>query len=135
MGGWTDSNRGTELFTGKLTANRNLQVTVTIVCGKVRFYHDSFRSTNLGTSLMRMSVVCFLNSCRTNLSCLKVKSVMMANWVHRERVTVLVGANSNGSEKLSLLMISKSAKPRCFTLLHKYITVGSSDLLCDSTRI
>lgn len=32
----------------------------------------------------------------------------------KERVTVLVGANMDGSEKLPLLMIGKSAKPRCF---------------------
>jgi transposase len=32
----------------------------------------------------------------------------------KERVTVLVGANMDGSEKLPLLMIGKSRKPRCF---------------------
>lgn len=32
----------------------------------------------------------------------------------KERVTILVGANMDGSEKLPLLMIGKSANPRCF---------------------
>ena len=32
----------------------------------------------------------------------------------KERVTVLVGANMDGSKKLPLLMIGKSAKPKCF---------------------
>lgn len=32
----------------------------------------------------------------------------------KERVTVLLGANMDGSEKLELFMIGKSAKPRCF---------------------
>lgn len=32
----------------------------------------------------------------------------------KERVTLLVGANMDGSEKLPLLMIGKSANPRCF---------------------
>lgn len=32
----------------------------------------------------------------------------------KERLTVLVGANMDGSEKLPLLVIGKSAKPRCF---------------------
>lgn len=32
----------------------------------------------------------------------------------KERLTILVGANMDGSEKLPLLMIGKSAKPRCF---------------------
>lgn len=32
----------------------------------------------------------------------------------KERVTVLVGANMSGSEKLPLLVIGKSTKPRCF---------------------
>uniref|UniRef100_A0A1B6KQS9 HTH CENPB-type domain-containing protein n=1 Tax=Graphocephala atropunctata TaxID=36148 RepID=A0A1B6KQS9_9HEMI len=32
----------------------------------------------------------------------------------KERVTLLVGANMDGSEKLPLLMIGKSASPRCF---------------------
>lgn len=31
-----------------------------------------------------------------------------------ERITILVGANMDGSEKLPLLMISKSANPGCF---------------------
>lgn len=33
---------------------------------------------------------------------------------NKERVTVLVGANMDGSEKLPLLMIGKSANPHCF---------------------
>lgn len=32
----------------------------------------------------------------------------------KERVTILIGANMDGSEKLPLLMIGKSANPRCF---------------------
>lgn len=32
----------------------------------------------------------------------------------KERVTMLVGANMNGTEKLPLLMIGKSKNPRCF---------------------
>lgn len=32
----------------------------------------------------------------------------------KERVTLLVGANMNGTEKLPLLMIGKAANPRCF---------------------
>lgn len=32
----------------------------------------------------------------------------------KERVTILAGANADNSEKLSLLMIGKSKKPRCF---------------------
>lgn len=32
----------------------------------------------------------------------------------KERLTVVVGANMDGSEKLPLLVIGKSAKPRCF---------------------
>lgn len=32
----------------------------------------------------------------------------------KERITVLVGSNSNGTEKVPLLVIGKSAKPRCF---------------------
>ena len=32
----------------------------------------------------------------------------------KERVTVFVGANSDSSKKLPLLMIGKSAKPHCF---------------------
>lgn len=32
----------------------------------------------------------------------------------KERITILVGSNMDGSEKLQLLMIGKSAKPRCF---------------------
>ena len=32
----------------------------------------------------------------------------------KDRVTVLVGANADGSEKLPLLVIGKSKKPRCF---------------------
>lgn len=32
----------------------------------------------------------------------------------KERVSLLIGANADGSEKLPLLMIGKSAKPRCF---------------------
>lgn len=32
----------------------------------------------------------------------------------KERITLLVGANMDGSEKLPLLMIGKSANPRCF---------------------
>jgi hypothetical protein len=32
----------------------------------------------------------------------------------RERLTAVVGANMDGSEKLPLLVIGKSAKPRCF---------------------
>lgn len=32
----------------------------------------------------------------------------------KERLTVLVGANADGSEKLDLLVIGKSKKPRCF---------------------
>jgi len=32
----------------------------------------------------------------------------------KERVTLLVGANMDGSEKLPLLMIGKSSNPRCF---------------------
>lgn len=32
----------------------------------------------------------------------------------KERITVLVGANMDGSEKLPLLVIGKSKNPRCF---------------------
>jgi hypothetical protein len=32
----------------------------------------------------------------------------------KERITVLIGANMSGTEKLPLLVIGKSAKPRCF---------------------
>lgn len=32
----------------------------------------------------------------------------------KERITVLVGANMTGTEKLPLLVIGKSANPRCF---------------------
>jgi hypothetical protein len=32
----------------------------------------------------------------------------------KERLTAVVGANMDGSEKLPLLVIGKSAKPRCF---------------------
>ena len=32
----------------------------------------------------------------------------------KDRITVLIGANMTGSEKLPLLVIGKSAKPRCF---------------------
>ena len=32
----------------------------------------------------------------------------------KDRITVLVGANADGSEKLPLLVIGKSKKPRCF---------------------
>ena len=32
----------------------------------------------------------------------------------KERLSVLVGANMGGSEKLKLLVIGKSAQPRCF---------------------
>jgi hypothetical protein len=32
----------------------------------------------------------------------------------KERLTALVGANMSGTEKLPLLIIGKSAKPRCF---------------------
>lgn len=32
----------------------------------------------------------------------------------KERITVLVGANMSGTEKLPLLVIGKSDKPRCF---------------------
>lgn len=32
----------------------------------------------------------------------------------KERVTVLIGANASGTEKLPLFMIGKSVKPRCF---------------------
>lgn len=32
----------------------------------------------------------------------------------KERVTILVGANADGSDKLPLVMIGKSQKPRCF---------------------
>ena len=32
----------------------------------------------------------------------------------KERMTVLVCANMSGTEKLPLLVIGKSAKPRCF---------------------
>lgn len=32
----------------------------------------------------------------------------------KERVTVMVGANMSGTEKLPILVIGKSAKPRCF---------------------
>lgn len=32
----------------------------------------------------------------------------------KERIIVLVAANMSGSEKLKLLVIGKSAKPRCF---------------------
>jgi len=34
--------------------------------------------------------------------------------ISNERVTVLAGANMDGSEKLPMLMIGKSKKPRCF---------------------
>lgn len=33
----------------------------------------------------------------------------------KERVTLMVGSNMTGTEKLDLLLIGKSAKPRCFT--------------------
>uniref|UniRef100_A0A914VUI6 HTH CENPB-type domain-containing protein n=1 Tax=Plectus sambesii TaxID=2011161 RepID=A0A914VUI6_9BILA len=36
----------------------------------------------------------------------------------KERITVLVGANMSGTEKLPLLVIEKSAKPRCFKNAH-----------------
>uniref|UniRef100_A0A914VZL2 HTH CENPB-type domain-containing protein n=1 Tax=Plectus sambesii TaxID=2011161 RepID=A0A914VZL2_9BILA len=36
----------------------------------------------------------------------------------KERITVLVGANMSGTEKLPLLIIGKSAKPRCFKNAH-----------------
>ena len=32
----------------------------------------------------------------------------------KDRITVLVGSNSDGSEKLPLLIIGKSKNPRCF---------------------
>ena len=32
----------------------------------------------------------------------------------KDRITVLVGANMTGTEKLPLLVIGKSKKPRCF---------------------
>ena len=32
----------------------------------------------------------------------------------KERITVMVACNSNGSEKLPLFVIGKSIKPRCF---------------------
>lgn len=34
--------------------------------------------------------------------------------VSKDRITLMVGANANGSHALPLLMIGKSAKPRCF---------------------
>ena len=37
------------------------------------------------------------------------------------RVTLLVGANASGNEKLPLLIIGKSAKPRCFKGIKKTI--------------
>ena len=46
----------------------------------------------------------------------------------KERVTVLVGTNMDGSEKLPLLMISKSSKPRCFK------SVRSLLLQCESNK-
>lgn len=36
----------------------------------------------------------------------------------KERVTVLLGSNMNGSEKLPLLIVGKSKKPRCFKNIH-----------------
>uniref|UniRef100_A0A914UKF2 HTH CENPB-type domain-containing protein n=1 Tax=Plectus sambesii TaxID=2011161 RepID=A0A914UKF2_9BILA len=36
----------------------------------------------------------------------------------KERITVLVGANMSGTEKLPLLVIGKSAKPQCFRNAH-----------------
>ncbi|KAE9546906.1 hypothetical protein FO519_009882 [Halicephalobus sp. NKZ332] len=38
----------------------------------------------------------------------------MGNKKSKERITILVGANASGTEKLPLFVIGKSAKPRCF---------------------
>lgn len=39
--------------------------------------------------------------------------------ISKERITVLVGCNSDGSEKLPLFVIGKSLKPRCFKNVRK----------------
>ena len=43
----------------------------------------------------------------------------------KERITVLVGSNMDGSDKLKLLVIGKAANPRCFKNINK------RQLLCD----
>ena len=109
--GWLDRFKQGHGIVYQKINGKSESVTLMLVHGQVRFYQDSF-SMNLETSLIRMSVVCFLNSYWTNLSCHGVK-------LSKERVTVLVGANSDSSEKLPLLMIGKSAKPRCFKNIKK----------------
>lgn len=37
-----------------------------------------------------------------------------ASKISKERISVLVGANASGKEKLPLLVIGKHQKPRCF---------------------
>lgn len=42
----------------------------------------------------------------------------------KERITVMIGANALGTEKLPLLVIEKAKKPRCFKGMNK-LSVGN----------
>lgn len=42
------------------------------------------------------------------------KEAAPGNKMNKERITVALTANSTGSERLRLLIINKSARPRCF---------------------
>lgn len=75
---------------------------------------------------MRMRPVCFGSWCQIRLWRSKVRSLhrflcslildekCVGGKKSKERITVLVGANASGTEKLPLFVIGKSKKPRCF---------------------
>ena len=56
---------------------------------------------------------CSLNACQTKLKLLR-ENVVLEGKNSKERITLLIGANMDGSEKLPLIMIGKSVNPRCF---------------------
>ena len=53
----------------------------------------------------------------------------------KQRATTLVGSNMDGSEKLTLLMIGKTANTRCFKKLKKKCTEHAANKKAWMTRI
>ena len=68
---------------------------------------------NYRTFSMRMKRAFFTSSFQIKRYASRMSHATVEN-IARTRVTVLVGANADGSEKLPLLVIGKSKKPRCF---------------------
>ena len=83
---------------------------------------DKFKAKNVNTDEMGLYYKLVLNK----------SLVMKSEFGHgikraKQRITVFLATNTRGTEKLSLLNLGQSPKPRCFKGLRRFPTICKSN--------